>query len=120
MESASVARELSAHHRRLADGRFAGTVRCRTFRSGPRGFGADQGPTERVRRQCAHADTQAGAVRRYATLAQSYRAQVRKGYSDPAKMRAALDQAQKPLADMKAHTDGCMNMMSMMQKMQQK
>jgi hypothetical protein len=84
MESASVARELSAHHGRLADGRFAGTVRCRTFRSGPRGFGADQGPTERVRRQCAHADTQAGAVRRYATLAQSYRAQVRKGYSDPA------------------------------------
>lgn len=37
--------------------------------------------------------------------------------NDPAKMRAALDQAQKPLADMKQHMDMCMNMMSMMQNM---
>jgi hypothetical protein len=43
-----------------------------------------------------------------------------KASNDPAKMRAALDQAQKPLADMKAHMDGCMNMMSMMQTMHQK
>ena len=40
--------------------------------------------------------------------------------NDPAKMRAALDQAQKPLADMKEHMSMCTNMMSMMQKMQQK
>jgi hypothetical protein len=37
--------------------------------------------------------------------------------NDPAKMRAALDQAQKPLADMKQHMNMCMNMMGMMQKM---
>ena len=43
-----------------------------------------------------------------------------KSSNDPAKMRAALDQAQKPLADMKEHMNMCMNMMSMMQKMHQK
>lgn len=43
-----------------------------------------------------------------------------KASNDPAKMRAALDQVQKPLADMKGHMNMCMNMMSMMQKMQQK
>jgi YHS domain-containing protein len=32
-------------------------------------------------------------------------------------MRAALDQAQKPLAEMKQHMSMCMNMMGMMQKM---
>ena len=37
--------------------------------------------------------------------------------NDPAKMRAALDQAQKPLAEMKQHMNMCMNMMGMMQKM---
>lgn len=37
--------------------------------------------------------------------------------NDPAKMRAALDQAQKPLADMKEHMSMCRNMMGMMQKM---
>lgn len=37
--------------------------------------------------------------------------------NDPARMRAALDQAQKPLADMKQHMNMCMNMMGMMQKM---
>jgi len=37
--------------------------------------------------------------------------------NDPAQMRAALDQAQKPLAEMKDHTTMCMNMMSMMQNM---
>ncbi len=37
--------------------------------------------------------------------------------NDPAKMRAALDQAEKPLADMKQHMSMCMNMMSMMQNM---
>jgi hypothetical protein len=37
--------------------------------------------------------------------------------NDPAKMRAALDQAQKPLADMKQHMTMCMNMMGMMQNM---
>jgi len=31
-------------------------------------------------------------------------------------MRAALDEAQKPLAEMKSHTGMCMNMMSMMEK----
>jgi YHS domain-containing protein len=40
-----------------------------------------------------------------------------KASNDPAKMRAALDQAQKPLADMKEHMNMCMNMMNMMQKM---
>jgi hypothetical protein len=43
-----------------------------------------------------------------------------KASNDPAKMRAALDQAQKPLADMKQYMAGCMSMMSMMQKMHQK
>lgn len=37
--------------------------------------------------------------------------------NDPAKMRAALDQAQKPLTDMKQHMSMCMNMIGMMQKM---
>lgn len=36
---------------------------------------------------------------------------------DPAKMQAALDQAQKPLTEMKEHMNMCMNMMSMMEKM---
>ena len=43
-----------------------------------------------------------------------------KASNDPAKMRAALDQVQKPLADMKGHMNGCMSMMSMMEKMHQK
>jgi hypothetical protein len=38
--------------------------------------------------------------------------------NDPAKMRAAIDQAQKQLADMKEHMSMCGNMMNMMQKMQ--
>ena len=38
--------------------------------------------------------------------------------NDPAKMRAALEQAEKPLADMRQHMNMCMNMMTMMQKMQ--
>ncbi|HJT70837.1 MAG TPA: hypothetical protein VJ731_11605 [Terriglobales bacterium] len=37
--------------------------------------------------------------------------------NDPAKMRKALEDAQKPLADMKNHMSMCMNMMDMMQKM---
>ncbi len=37
--------------------------------------------------------------------------------NDPAQMRTALDQAQKPLAEMKDHMSKCMNMMSMMQQM---
>jgi hypothetical protein len=37
--------------------------------------------------------------------------------NDPAQMRAALDQAQKPLGEMKQHMDMCMKMMGMMQKM---
>jgi hypothetical protein len=38
--------------------------------------------------------------------------------NDPAKMRAAIDEAQKQLADMKDHMTMCGNMMNMMQKMQ--
>jgi hypothetical protein len=38
--------------------------------------------------------------------------------NDPAKMRQALDEVQKPLASMKEHMTMCMNMMGMMQKMQ--
>jgi vancomycin resistance protein YoaR len=38
--------------------------------------------------------------------------------NDPDKMRAAIDQAQKQLADMKDHMAMCGNMMNMMQKMQ--
>lgn len=38
--------------------------------------------------------------------------------NDPAKMRAAIDEAQKQLADMKDHMAMCGNMMNMMQKMQ--
>ena len=38
--------------------------------------------------------------------------------NDPDKMRAAIDQAQKQLADMKDHMTMCGNMMDMMQKMQ--
>lgn len=37
--------------------------------------------------------------------------------NDPAQMRAALDEAQKPLTEMKEHMTGCMGMMSMMEKM---
>ena len=37
--------------------------------------------------------------------------------NDPAQMRAALEEAQKPLTEMKDHMTGCMNMMSMMQNM---
>lgn len=33
--------------------------------------------------------------------------------NDPAKMRNAIEQAQKPLAEMQNHMDMCMNMMSM-------
>ena len=40
-----------------------------------------------------------------------------KASNDPAKMRAALDQAQKPLTEMKRHMDMCMQMMNMMEKM---
>jgi hypothetical protein len=36
---------------------------------------------------------------------------------NPAKMRAALDEAQKPLMDMKERMTMCMNMMNMMEKM---
>ena len=38
--------------------------------------------------------------------------------NDPDKMRAAIDEAQKQLADMKDHMTKCGNMMNMMQKMQ--
>ena len=38
--------------------------------------------------------------------------------NDPVKMRAAMDQAQKQLADMKEHMSMCGNMMNMMQKTQ--
>jgi hypothetical protein len=37
--------------------------------------------------------------------------------NDPARMRAALDQAKKPLEEMKEHMARCMNMMNMMQNM---
>ena len=37
--------------------------------------------------------------------------------NDPAKMRAALEDVQKPLTEMKGHMDQCMTMMDMMQKM---
>lgn len=37
--------------------------------------------------------------------------------NDPAKMRAALDQARKPLTEMQEHMGMCMNMMNMMEKM---
>jgi len=37
--------------------------------------------------------------------------------NDPARMRAALDQARKSLAGMKNHMSMCMNMMDMMERM---
>ena len=37
--------------------------------------------------------------------------------NDPVKMRAALDQSQKQLSEMKEHMTKCGNMMSMMEKM---
>ena len=37
--------------------------------------------------------------------------------NDPVKMRAALDQGQKQLSEMKQHMTMCGNMMSMMEKM---
>ena len=43
-----------------------------------------------------------------------------KASNDPAKMRAALDQAGKPLSDMKQHMTMCMNMMKMMENMRGK
>ena len=98
-ESASVARELSAHHGRLADGRSSQAP------SGAGRFEAGEGspaPTEaqlNALAASAHtpvqhrglaeyyttlAEARAGAAKRYATLAQTYRAQVRKGCVDPA------------------------------------
>ena len=38
--------------------------------------------------------------------------------NDPAKMRTALDQAQKQLTEMKEHMSMCSNMMGMMEKME--
>src|SRR5574341_1121343 len=38
--------------------------------------------------------------------------------NDPGKMRAAIDQTQKHLSEMKEHMSMCGNMMSMMEKMQ--
>jgi hypothetical protein len=38
--------------------------------------------------------------------------------NDPGRMRAAMDQAQKQLVEMKEHMSMCGNMMSMMEKMQ--
>ena len=38
--------------------------------------------------------------------------------NDPGKMRSALDQAQKQLAEMKEHMSMCSKMMNMMEKMQ--
>ena len=38
--------------------------------------------------------------------------------NDPAKMRAAIDQVQKHLTEMKEHMAMCSNMMSMMEKME--
>ena len=38
--------------------------------------------------------------------------------NDPAKMRTAIDEAQKQLTEMKEHMTKCSNMMSMMEKMQ--
>jgi soluble cytochrome b562 len=37
--------------------------------------------------------------------------------NDPSKMRAAIDQTQKHLSEMKEHMSMCGNMMSMMEKM---
>ena len=37
--------------------------------------------------------------------------------NDPARLRAAFNQAQKSLAEMKNHMSMCMNMMNMMEKM---
>jgi hypothetical protein len=37
--------------------------------------------------------------------------------NDPARLRAANDQARKALAEMKNHMSQCMNMMDMMEKM---
>jgi len=97
-ESASVARELSAHHGRLADGRSSQAP------SGASGFEAGEGapaPSEAQLNELAAsartpvqhrslaeyystlAESQAGAAKRYAMLAQTYRAQVRKGAGDP-------------------------------------
>src|SRR6266511_807364 len=39
--------------------------------------------------------------------------------NDPGKMRAAIDQTQKHLSEMKEHMSMCGNMMSMMEKMQE-
>lgn len=39
--------------------------------------------------------------------------------NDPVRMKSALDEAQKPLAEMKQHMNMCMSMMSMMGKMGQ-
>jgi outer membrane murein-binding lipoprotein Lpp len=40
-----------------------------------------------------------------------------KASNDVNKMRVAIDQAQKPLTEMKEHMTMCMNMMNMMEKM---
>src|SRR2546425_12616699 len=40
--------------------------------------------------------------------------------NDSAKMRGALEDAQKPLTDMRNHMDQCMSMMNMMQSMMKK
>ena len=98
-ESASVARELSAHHGRLADGRSsqapAGADRFEAGKGAPAPTEAQLNELAASARTPAQhrslveyyttlAEKQTTAADRYTAKAQAYRAQVRKGYVDPA------------------------------------
>lgn len=97
--SATVVRELSAHHGRLASGRPshvpAESERFEAGEGAPAPTEAQLGElASNARTAAAHrslaeyyttlADKQTTSARRYAALAQTYRAQVRKGAGDPA------------------------------------
>lgn len=97
-DAASIARELSAHHGRLADGRSsqapAGSERFESGEGAPAPTDvqltelATAARTPAQHRSLAEyyttlADSQTKAAKRYASFAQMYRAQVRKGGGDP-------------------------------------
>lgn len=113
-ESASVARELSAHHGRIADGRSSQPP------SGAGRFEAGEGalaPTDAqlnelaasARTPAQHrslaeyyttlAEQQTTAAKRHAVQASTYRAQVRKSYGDPAIHFDRLPKQSRELAD---------------------
>lgn len=112
--SASVARELSAHHGRLADGRSsqapAGADRFEAGEGAPAPTDAQLNElAARARTPADHrslaeyyttlAEQKTTAAKRYAAQAATYRAQVRKGYGDSAIHFDRLAKQSRELAD---------------------